>query len=315
MADINLIGNDQNSSEKGSHGNEQYGDSKNYESDTYEAGGSLNATHDSEYDTQDPYMEQNYIKKSSKSIMYILIGACVILFSLLMYLLFSGDQDATTDPAVDEQAKAKSTVTEPAPLLHGLNQETLDNIDALLSAFSPQLKLSVIRYAQGEFIIETHARTKGPIEEFNAQLKQILRNVQIKEANQVPGSTKKYRVGMISGIVSQQSIWEQSDQLAQLNYIGENDLRTRIENYSNQLNLKLKNYHVGRTKPEDNFRKTMIKVKLIGDRNAAARFLKALNDDKINVNFAKIVLIAAKRSLKNQDVNLIIEIELFRKIA
>lgn len=316
MADINLIGNDAAGSERGGRYEEQHGSSNDQNQDAFE-GGYLGSYPDSEFENQDPYMEQNYMKKSSKSIMYILIGACIILFGLLIYLLVSDDEKEPTKVATPGEAEttaAQAAKPQTGPVA-GPNEAVLENIDALLASFPQNLKLSVLRYSQGEFIIESQSRSNKPIDELNSRIKQVLNNGRIREAKKSRNSATGARIGTIAGSVPQKNIWADASLLAGLNFIGESELKTRIENYCKQGNLKLKDYHRGRTKTENRMRKTMIRIIVMGSRNSATRFLKALNDDKINVNFSKVSFIAEDQSMSSDVVNLIVHIELFKKLA
>jgi len=313
MADINLIGNDSGASDKRGRKDDHYEEPVDFGQSSYETG-SFGSIPDTDYGTRDPYMDQTYAKKGSKGIMYVLIGACVILFVLLIYLLMSGDEDKSDQGKDGAQGQAQTTEAVPPPL-HGPNQEILNNLDAIINSFPQNLKLSVFRYSRGEFIIETHSKSNDVFDELNNRLRQALQSGQIKESKKVRSAVSGYRVGLLSGLVPQADIWAQPDKLMGLSYIGESELRTRIQNYCNSTNMKLKEYNVGRTKAENNFRKTMIKVKVIGNKNDATRFLKTLNDEKINVSFSKIVFLASEPALDSQLVNLILEIELFRKVA
>jgi hypothetical protein len=315
MADINLIGNDAAGSERGGRREEQPG-SNDFGQDNFESGYSGNYS-DSEFEKQGSFMEQSYIKKSSKSIMYVLIGACMILFGLLIYLLVSDDEKEPAKVAttvVPEKVIPPTTTPEAVPAV-GPNDPVLQNIDVLLASIPQNLKLSVLRYSQGEFIIESQSKTDASIDELNNRLKQTLTNGRIRETNKARNNATGVQIGTIAGFVPHKDVWADATEIPGINYIGEGELKTRIENYCKQENLKLKEYHKGRTKTENKFRKTMIKIKVMGSRSSATRFLKALNDDKISVNFSKVVFIAAEQSMNSDVVNLIVEIELLNKLA
>jgi len=313
MADINLIGNEPAGSERGGRREEQPG-SHDFQQDNYESGYSGSYS-DSDFGNQG-YSEQNYMKKSSKSIMYILIGACIVLVVLLIYLLVSDDEKEPVKEAapVAEKVTPQTTPTDATPVA-GPNDPVLQNVDALLAAIPSGSKLAVLRYSQGEFIIESQSKTDAAIDELNNRLKQALTNGRIRETNKSKNSATGVQIATVAGFVPQKDGWADANQIAGLNYISEMELKTRIENYCKQENLRLKDYLKGRTKTETRFRKTMIKIKVVGTRSSATRFLKALNDDKISVNFSKVVFIAAEPSMTSDIVNLIVEIELLNKLA
>jgi hypothetical protein len=234
---------------------------------------------------------------------------------LLLYLLFSPKDEKPTQVAEQPKATEQPTQTQPttAPV-GGPNQEVLNNVDALLNSFPPNLKLSVVRYSEGEFIIESHAKSKDLIDQLNSRIKQVLQKGQIKESKETKSPVSGDQIGITAGFVPQSSIWSRPDQLDHLSYVGESELKDRIRNYAQANNLKLEDYNVGRTRKENNFQKTMIKLQVVGDRDAATSLLKKLNDDRINVSFSKIAFVA-ERTQKSNDVTLTVHIELFKKIA
>lgn len=316
MADINLIGNERSGSDRSERKSDHFEQSGGFDQGSFDSG-SFGAIHESDFDSPDPYMDQNYMKKSSKGVMYILIGACVVLFGLLIYLLFSPEEKPKE--VVEQQPKQEVAQTPATTTMSsnasGPNEEALNNVDALLNSFPPNLKMSVVRYSHGDFIIESHANSNEPIDEFNTKLRQTLQKGQIKESKKTKSNVSEERIGMIAGSVPQSSIWSRPDQLGQLSYVGESELKTRIQDYSRINKLQIKEYHVGQTRRENNFQKIMIKLQVVGDKEDATKLLKSLNNDKINVNFSKIVYVASDRSNRGNNVSLTVQIELFKKIS
>ncbi|MCI0514937.1 hypothetical protein L0128_17115 [candidate division KSB1 bacterium] len=315
MADINLLGNDRGSSEKAGRREEGYSDTADYNQNPY-PNSSLGGLPESGFDPKDSYIDQGYMKKGQKGLMYVLIAACVVLFALLIILLFSDDKKEPTEVAKvteSEKIKTPAEVTQ-QPLATGPNTETLSNVEALLNAFPQSLRLSMIRYSQGEFILESQAQSEPPLDELGARVRQVLPRAQIKESSKSKSSVSGRRVGLLSGLVPDNSIWTRPDQIGQLSYVGESELKRRIDNYCGQENLKVREYNVGRTKTENNYRKIMIRLRVVGKRENAMRLLKALNDEKINVNYSKIVLDASEPLLQADMVNLKLDLELFSKI-
>jgi hypothetical protein len=311
MADINLIGNDQGGSKRGGRSEEEFSDSSEF-------GQSFDneVSSDMGYETQDAYMEQGYMKKGPKGIMYILIGACVVLFTLLMILLFSDEEKPATPPEKKETTpKVEQPTTPEAPVVTGPNQEMVRNVTALMEAFPPDMKLAMLRYSQGQFIIESHAKNEAAAEVLTNQIRQKLPRGTIRETNKSKSSGGDYHVCMVSGTIPEGSVWNRPEVLNTLTYITESDLKGRVENICTQTNLKLKTFNIGKSKSENNFQKVMVKIKVNGTKNDATQLIKTLNTSKLNVYIAKVVFtpMPGEKSFAPQTINMLIDLELFKK--
>lgn len=315
MADINLIGNDQGGSNRGGRKDEEFMDSSEF-GQSFESGVDNN---DMGYETQDAYMEQGYMKKGPKGIMYILIGACVVLFTLLMILLFSDEEKKPVESPEKKETtpKIEQPAPQETPVVTGPNQEMVKNVTALIEAFPPDMKLAVLRYSQGQFIIESHARNEAAAEVLTNQIRQKLPRATIRETNKSKSTSGDYSVCMVSGNIPEGSNWNRPEILSTLTYITEGDLKSRIESLCTQSNLKLKNFNLGKTKSEDNFQKVMVKIKATGTKSDALQLIKTLNTSKLNVYLAKVVFtpMPGEKSFTPQTINLLIDLELFKKVS
>ncbi len=313
MADINLIGNDQGGSNRGGRNDEEFMDSSEF-SQPFEN----EVSSDMGYETQDAYMEQGFMKKGPKGIMYILIGACVVLFALLMILLFSDEEKPT--PSVEKKEttqKTEPTFQQEAPVVTGPNHEMIKNVTALLEAFPPDMKLAMLRYSQGQFIIESHARNEAAVEVLTNQIRQRLPRGTIRETNKSKSANADYNVCMVSGSIPEGTFWNRPEVLNTLTYISESDLKSRVESICSQTNLKVKNFNIGKSKSENNFQKVMVKIKVTGTKNDATQLIKTLNTSKLNVYIAKVVFtpMPGEKSFTPQTINLLIDLELFKKLS
>lgn len=318
MVDINLIGSDKS---EPSPKEDKFSDTGSY--DTNEFPSSDSGGYGPNYGGRDSYMDSNYMKKSPKTLMYILLGGCIILLVVLIFLLVAdSDKKGPKDVAqlganeIQKTTTANENATQPV-LTTGINDDKVANVGLLLSIFPRDLKLSVARYSHGHFIIESRSRTGDPIADFQNQFRQTFPTGAIneakKEAKRVRGTS--YQQGVVAGIVSEKNIWDRTEQLAQLNYISENEIRSRVERNCAQYGLKLGKVDIGRGSNENNFRKILVKVSTTGSKDAALRFLDGLNSQKLNLNFSKIVLVASDLlNLNSNDVNLFLDMELFTRI-
>ena len=313
MPDFNMIGNDQNDApNKGQKDDSSFMDTQEYHQTPYESEPMENVGH-SGYAGSASYMDDPGISGSSKGIMYVLIGACVILFTLLMYLLFFNESSKTSsqnqpDTTVPTESAAQIT----APVV-SLNEVKVKNVQALLSAFQANQKLSVMRYSQGEFIIEAFAKSASELDRLNQQLKAALPAVQITKSTKTQSSVTGNRIANISGRISEPDIWSQPKKLAGLSYVSEAELKNKIQGFAGQSQMKVRSYDVGRDKTEDGFQKKMVRVKFTGSKTAATQMLTALGREKINLNFSKLVFLSADPAFSSNQTILIADFELFKK--
>ena len=320
MVDINLIGNEK--SEPSQEKEQQMPEMESFGTEDFPSNdfGSLNSEEPGGF----PPMDSNYVKKSPKTLMYILIGGCLVLLVLLILLLVSdSDKDGTdvADPGAGKTqtpaAVSETPKTQQPTLKTGLNSDKIANVSRLLSILPQNLKLSVLRYSHGNFIIESRSKTGDPISDFRIQFKQAFPAGSIKEANaerkRVRGSS--FQQGVISGAVSEVSIWTRSEDLAQLNYISELEIQARIRSSCERSGLKLKKLDVGKGSAKDNYKMNLVKISAAGNSDMAIRFLQGLNDQKLNLNVSKIVLVASNfLSFNDENVNLFVDMELFNRM-
>ncbi|KPL08423.1 hypothetical protein AMJ86_00540 [bacterium SM23_57] len=317
MVDINLIGDDK--SEPSRDKEEKFSDTGHY--DTSEFASTDSGGYGSTYDSRDSYLDPNYMKKSPKTLMYILIGGCVILVALLVILLVTDSDNGGPDIAqTDANKLQEATMADDKAsqmLTTGINDDKVANINLLLSIFPQDLILSVARYSHGHFIIESRSKTGDPIADFQNQFRQTFPSGAINEAKKEPKRVRgtAFQQGVVAGVVRETNIWDRAAELAQLTNIPESEIQSKIKIECDRYGLKLKRFDIGKGSNENNYRKTLVKVSTAGSRDAALRFLEGLNSQKLNLNFSKIVLVASDlTNFNNNDVNLFLDMEHFTRI-
>ncbi|MBN1352573.1 hypothetical protein JXJ21_24500 [candidate division KSB1 bacterium] len=319
MVDINLIGNEK--SEPSQEKERDFSSSAGFDTDEL-VSGDLGSYDSGPGERDGGYLDSSYVKKSPKTLMYILIGGCCVLLVLLILLLAS-DSGKKDDEVVQDAGKTtKTTPTaeetkSPQALATGINQDKIVNVSRLISILPDDLQLSVLRYSHGTFILESRSKSSDPVSTFRNQFRQAFPTGTIKELNTEAKRIRgiSFQQGVVSGAVTENDIWSQPDLLTQLNYISENEIQTQVRSNCARAGLALKRVDVGKGSTENNFRKNLIKVSAIGDRDAAIKFLEGLNSQKLNLNLSKIVMVASNfQNFNDKNVNLFVDMELFAKL-
>ncbi|MBN1154831.1 hypothetical protein JXB12_07910 [candidate division KSB1 bacterium] len=320
MVDINLLGDDkyQNDSEE-----ESDNFSHTYSTDSKEL------TSDSHLSDSDLHSyDRSYTRSSSKKSFFIIALIVSIAIIIIAYLLynFSRDNGRKTKqlsdeiPASDKSATTDVLVPTPVPTIEPdlspfvrqmvtSTQNGIHTVETILNSIPQTINFTMIQYQDGNFLTEVIGNSSAEISQLNAQLQQTgSEQVKLLSQEQKTYQGINYQQALLNGSLSRPD----GAILKEPSYLNVNNIKSDFQISCNQSGLNLKQFEVKKETQVSGYTKVPVFFRAVGTKKAAMDFLADLKNKNLNVNLSKIVLIGSEK-LKSQDnINLILNMEVYQ---
>jgi len=324
MVDINLLGDEgyQNDSEEE---NDNFSDT--YSSDSSEL---TSESHLSDSDLHSSPYDKSYTRNSSKKSFYvigIIVSIAVIIIAYLLYN-FSRENDTRTKPVNNDIVKSdelmiRDTQNEP-PLditetelpvfvrqMVTSTQNGINTVETILESIPQNVNFTMIQYQDGNFLAEVIGRSSSDISLLNSEL-QKSSSGQVKLLSQAQKNYQggNYRQALLNGAFAT----SESAELRQPEYADVNGVKTDFQTICTSNGLQLKQFDVKKQYRSMDYTKTPVFFRAVGPKNAAVNFLADVKNKNMNVNLSKIVLIGSERPLNQDNVNVILNLEVYQPL-
>lgn len=322
MVDINLLG-EETPQQKGEENNEDF--SNTYSTDAKEL---TSDTHLSNSDMNDDIYDKSYTHSGSRKVIFIIVSLILIASILSVGYYFisykknksqlaeSPDNkiEKTSKPSINTETSEISAVEVPLFVKEMISssQHGVKVIETILTTLPPNINFTVIQYRDGNFLAELLGTSNTNFTDLNNKLQQKVSDGKVKILSQdkrtILGRT--YKQTLLNGSITTPSIGF----VKSPNYADSNSIKSKFSQYCKEIGLKLKQFEIKGETRTPNYKKFPVLFRAIGKKDAALNFLDKLIEENINVNLSKIVFIASERDLKNKNMNLILNMEIYHPI-